>query len=60
MVGKRVKSYARENERRLGRELGFRPLFPLVSHRFFFPRQIFARALLSERLEQATLCRSLC
>ena len=36
MVGKRVKSYARENERRLGRERGFPPLFPFVSHRFLF------------------------
>ena len=35
-MGKRVKSYARENERRLGRERGFRSLFPFDSHRFLF------------------------
>ena len=31
----------------------FSPLPPLVSSRFFFLREFFSRALLSERLEQA-------
>ena len=31
----------------------FSPFPPLVSLRFFFPREFFSRALLSKRLEQA-------
>ena len=32
----------------------FSPFLPLVSPRFFFIPEFFSRALLSERLEQAT------
>ena len=52
MVGKRVKSYARENERRLGRERGFPRPFPFRLPSYFLVN--FACALLSERQQHAT------
>lgn len=49
MQGKRGEKTREAGER----EPGNLPFASLVSSRFFFPRQLFARALLSEHLEQA-------
>lgn len=51
--GEQDKSYAGKKRGRLGREPGNLPFASLVSSRFFFPRQLLARTLLSEHLEQA-------